>query len=83
MQFIQAKSSMNKLEVLDNLPYAIDRIEILESGIGLYLTDSFGQDKYVCYRDIEELKKEWNIVNSYCDLEAYKEYAVTGGGYCD
>ena len=42
MQFIQAKSSMNKLEVLDNLPYAIDRIEILESGIGLYLTDSFG-----------------------------------------
>ena len=75
MQYLQAKSAFNKIEALDNLPYAIDRIDLLRNGIQLILVDPIeGKRIRVAYGSLEELRKEWNIVNKYMDLEDYMRY---------
>jgi hypothetical protein len=74
MQFLQAKNGNNKLGVYSNLPYAIDGIEIEEDGILMRLVSYYGNSIYVRYRDIKELKKEFNVVNAIGEIEKYKEY---------
>ena len=75
MQYLQAKSAFNKIEALDNLPYAIDRIDLLRNGIQLILVDPIeGKKRKVAYGSLEELRKEWNIVNKFMDLEDYVRY---------
>lgn len=74
MQFLQAKSGDNKLNTRDNLPYAIDNIIIEKDDILLDLTSYTGNRIYVRYESIEELKREFNIVDVIGDIEEYKEY---------
>ena len=76
MQFLQAKSGDNKLGIHNNLPYAIDNIIIEEGGdILLYLTNYVGNRIYVRYKSIEELKKEFNVIDSIGEIKGeYKEY---------
>ena len=74
MQFLQAKTAFNKLRALDNMPYSIDRIDIGERGILLYLTTPIGLHIDVCYRDVEEIKKEFYIADSYRDLKEFKSF---------
>lgn len=75
MQFLQAKSGDNKLNVRNNLPYAIDNIIIEEGGdILLYLTNYVGNRIYVRYKSIDKLKEEFDIVDAIGDIEEYKEY---------
>ncbi len=74
MQFLQAKNGNNKLNTRDNLPYAIDNIIIEEDDILLDLTSYVGNRIYVRYKNIEELKREFDIVDAIGDIEEYKEY---------
>lgn len=74
MQFLQAKNINNKLGTRNNLPYAIDNIIIEENDILLDLTSYAGNRIYVRYKSIEELKREFNIVDAIGDIEEYKEY---------
>jgi len=74
MQFLQAKSINNKLNTRDNLPYAIDNIIIEENDILLYLTSYVGNRIYVRYESIEDLKKEFDVIDSIGEMKEYKEY---------
>lgn len=75
MQFLQAKNGNNKLDIRDNLPYAIDNIIIEEDGILLDLTSYVGNRVYVRYKNIEELKKEFDVIDSIGEIKGeYKEY---------
>ena len=76
MQFLQAKSGDNKLGIRNNLPYAIDNIIIEKGGdILLYLTSYGGNRVYVRYKSIEELKKEFDVIDSIEEIKGeYKEY---------
>ena len=73
MQFIQAKRRDNKLNVRDNRPYAIDRVEFIKDGIGLYLTGFDGEKFYLTYSDLDWFRSDFVIVNSLKELERYKE----------
>lgn len=83
MQFLQAKTAFNKLRAWNNLPYTIDRIEIGERGILLYLTTPIGLHIDVCYRDVDDIKREFHIVDSYRDLKEFESFQVNGGFYDD
>lgn len=74
MQFLQAKSGDNKLNTRNNLPYAIDNIIIEEDDILLDLTNYVGNRIYVRYESIEELKKEFDVIDSIGEMKEYKEY---------
>lgn len=76
MQFLQAKSGDNKLGIRNNLPYAIDNIIIEKEGdILLYLTSYGGNRVYVRYKSVEELKKEFDVIDSIGEIKGeYKEY---------
>ena len=74
MQFLQAKSENNKLNTCDNLPYAIDNIIIEEDDILLDLTSYVGNRVYVRYESIEELKKEFDVIDSIGEMKEYKQY---------
>ena len=74
MQFLQAKSGDNKLNTRDNLPYTIDNIIIEKNDILLYLTSYGGNRIYVRYESIEELKKEFDVIDSIGEIKGYKEY---------
>ena len=74
MQFLQAKSADNKLEILDNAPYAIDEIRILNRGIKISLTSPAGKKESIFYESIESLKKEWYVIDCYQDLMDYHTY---------
>lgn len=74
MQFLQAKSGDNKLDTRNNLPYAIDNIIIEKDDILLDLTSYAGNRIYVRYKGIEELKKEFDIIDSIGEIKEYKEY---------
>lgn len=75
MQFLQAKSGDNKLGTRNNLPYAIDNIIIEEGGdILLDLTNYVGNRVYVRYKSIEDLKEEFDIIDSIGEMKEYKEY---------
>lgn len=75
MQFLQAKSGDNKLGIRNNLPYAIDNIIIEEGGdILLDLTNYVGNRIYVRYESIEDLKREFDVIDSIGEIKEYKEY---------
>jgi hypothetical protein len=75
MQFLQAKNINNKLGTRNNLPYAIDNIIIEEDDILLDLTSYVGNRVYVRYKNIEELKKEFDVIDSIEEIKGeYKEY---------
>lgn len=83
MQFLQAKTAFNKLRTLDNSPYTIDRIEIGERGILLYLTTPIGLHIDVCYRDVEDIKREFYIVDSFRDLKGFETFVANENNYDD
>ena len=74
MQFLQAKSGDNKLGICNNLPYAIDNIIIEKDDILLYLTSYGGNRIYVRYESIEDLKEEFDIIDSIGEMKEYEEY---------
>lgn len=75
MQFLQAKNINNKLGTRNNLPYAIDNIIIEEGGdILLDLTNYVGNRIYVRYESIEDLKREFDVIDSIGEMKEYKEY---------
>ena len=74
MQFLQAKSEKNKLGARNNLPYAIDNIIIEEDDILLDLTNYVGNRVYVRYESIEDLKEEFDIIDSIGEMKEYEEY---------
>ena len=74
MQFLQAKNINNKLGIRNNLPYAIDNIIIEKDDILLDLTGYAGNRIYVRYESIEDLKEEFDIIDSIGEMKEYKEY---------
>ena len=74
MQFLQAKNGDNKLGIRNNLPYAIDNIIIEEDDILLDLTSYVGNRIYVRYESIEDLKEEFDIIDSIGEMKEYEEY---------
>ena len=74
MQFLQAKSGNNKLCIHNNLPYAIDNIIIEEDDILLDLTSYVGNRIYVRYESIEDLKEEFDIIDSIGEMKEYEGY---------
>lgn len=75
MQFLQAKNINNKLGIRNNLPYAIDNIIIEENNILLDLTNYVGSRIYVRYESIEDLKREFDVIDSIGEIKGeYKEY---------
>ena len=74
MQFLQAKSKNNKLYVYNNLPYAIESIKIEETGILINLVNYEDTRIYVRYKSIEELKKEFDVIDSIGEIREYKEF---------
>lgn len=74
MQFLQAKHKNNKLNIRNNLPYAIDNITIEENGILVNLTSFNGITMYVRYSDVMELKKDFDVINAFDKIKEYKEY---------
>ena len=74
MQFLQAKSINNKLGIRNNLPYAIDNIIIEENNILLDLTNYVGSRIYVRYESIEDLKREFDVIDSISEMKEYEEY---------
>ena len=74
MQFLQAKSGDNKLDTRNNLPYAIDNIIIEKDDILLDLTGYAGNRIYVRYKSVEDLNREFDIVDAIGDIEEYNEY---------
>lgn len=74
MQFLQAKSGDNKLGIRSNLPYAIDNIIIEENDILLNLTSYASNRIYVRYKSIEDLKKEFDVIDSIGEIREYKEF---------
>ena len=74
MQFLQAKSGDNKLDIRNNLPYAIDNIIIEEDDILLDLTSYAGNRIYVRYESIDKLKEEFDVIDAIGEMKEYKEY---------
>ena len=75
MQFLQAKSANNKLDARNNLPYAIESIKIEQNGILINLNNYVGNRTHVRYKSVEDLKKEFDIVDSIGEIKkVYKEY---------
>ena len=75
MQFLQAKSEKNKLNTRNNLPYAIENIKIEENSILINLSNYVGNRAYVRYKSIEDLKKEFDVIDSIGEIRGeYKEF---------
>lgn len=74
MQFLQAKHKNNKLNIRNNLPYAIDNIIIEEDGILINLTSFNGITMYVRYKSIAELRNDFDVINAFDKIKEYKEY---------
>ena len=73
MQFIQARRLDNKLHVRDNRPYAIDKVQFIDGGFALTLTNDIGQRAYLAYNSLDWFREDFNIVNSIKELEEYKQ----------
>lgn len=73
MQFIQARRLDNKLHVRDNRPYAIDKVQFINGGFALTLTNDIGQEVYLAYNSLDWFREDFNIVNSIKELEEYKQ----------
>ena len=73
MQFIQARRLDNKLHVRDNRPYAIDKVQFINGGFALTLTNDIGQEVYLAYNSLDWFREDFNIINSIKELEEYKQ----------
>ena len=73
MQFIQARRLDNKLHVRDNRPYTIDKVQFINGGFALTLTNDIGQEVYLTYNSLDWFREDFNIVNSIKELEEYKQ----------
>ena len=73
MQFIQARRLDNKLHVRDNRPYTIDKVQFINGGFALTLTNDIGQEVYLAYNSLDWFREDFNIVNSIKELEEYKQ----------
>lgn len=73
MQFIQARRLDNKLHVGDNRPYAIDKVQFINGGFALTLTNDIGQEVYLAYNSLDWFREDFNIINSIKELEEYKQ----------
>ena len=73
MQFIQARRLDNKLHVRDNRPYAIDKVQFINGGFALTLTNDIGQEIYLAYNSLDWFREDFNIINSIKELEEYKQ----------
>lgn len=73
MQFIQARRLDNKLHVRDNRPYAIDKVQFINGGFALTLTNDIGQGVYLAYNSLDWFREDFNIINSIKELEEYKQ----------
>ena len=73
VQFIQVRRLDNKLHVRDNRPYAIDKVQFINGGFALTLTNDIGQEIYLAYNSLDWFREDFNIVNSIKELEEYKQ----------
>ena len=73
VQFIQVRRLDNKLHVRDNRPYAIDKVQFINGGFALTLTNDIGQEVYLAYNSLDWFREDFNIVNSIKELEEYKQ----------
>lgn len=62
---LKAKDNKNKLEIFDNRPLIVEKVEISpRGGVVMWLYDMEVGDSYeVAYRNSEEVFKEWEICN--------------------
>lgn len=73
MQYIQAKKLGNKLGMIDNQPFAIDRVIFLNDGFMLILISDIGEKICLSYDSLEWFREDFNIFNSRKALEKFKE----------
>ena len=73
VQFIQVRRLDNKLHVRDNRPYAIDKVQFINGGFALTLTNDIGQEIYLAYNSLDWFREDFNIINSIKELEEYKQ----------
>ena len=72
MQFIQAKTAFNKLEVIDNRPFAIEKVRLLKKGFVVNVEDLYGDIKGdIYYKNREEFDKEWDIAETLDEMKNY------------
>lgn len=67
VEIVRAKSSENRLEVMDNRPFVIES-EYCGDGILVSFYDIFGKirkKKTLWYREIMDFKKEWEFIDSF------------------
>lgn len=57
----------------DNRPYAIDKVQFINGGFALTLTNDIGQEVYLAYNSLDWFREDFNIVNSIKELEEYKQ----------
>lgn len=65
IEIVRAKNNENRLEVMDNRPFAIEG-EYCVDGILVSFYDIFGKmrKKTLWYREIMDFKKEWEFIDS-------------------
>lgn len=65
IEIVRAKNNENRLEVMDNRPFAIE-VEYCAKGILVSFYDIFGETrkKTLWYREIVDFKKEWEFIDS-------------------
>lgn len=66
IEIVRAKNNENRLEVMDNRPFAIE-VEYCGRGILVSFYDIFGEirkKKTLWYREIVGFKKEWEFIDS-------------------
>lgn len=70
MKIFRAKHKQNKLQVEDNRPFAIDKVELLEKGFTVFFTDlTTGQQHALGYASRELFDNEWE----FCKGIKYKK----------
>ena len=65
IEMVRAKNNENRLEVMDNRPFAVE-IEYCVKGILVSFYDIFGEmiKKTLWYREIIDFKNEWEFIDS-------------------
>ena len=69
MQYLQPRREENKLEAALSDFFAIDEIRLLNNGLYLVVVDEEGNEEAVCYRGLEELKKDFNVLDRFREVE--------------
>lgn len=65
IEIVRAKNNKNRLEVMDNRPFAIES-EYCIKGILVSFYDIFGEmrKKTLWYREVMDFNKEWEFIDS-------------------